>query len=486
MAHPIEIAVVGAGFSGALVATHLLRRAKAPLTIHLIERNPLQFARGTAYGTNLDCHLLNVPAANMSAFPDDPDHLLSWARKRETELRRFPWIGEISPATFLPRRVYGDYLQAVLAEAERSAAPEVRLERTHDEVMSLAVTPEAVRLRLAGGGLLQAERAVLALGNFPPGNPKVADPSFYRSPRYHGDPWAPGVLTALIETQSCLLIGSGLTMVDWAVSLSQAGYRGKIHVISRRGQWPRAHRLEPPAAFAIDPNNPPPSVRRWLNEIRRYLRSGATDWRPAIDALRPRNQFLWKSLPLPERRRFLRHLRPYWDCHRHRLAPLVAERLDALVASGQLVRHTGRILDFRESATDVEVLFKLRGLERAGAIQVDAVVNCSGSESDYRKLDSPLICELLDRGLIQPDPLALGLATAPDGALIGADGTPSDRLYTLGPPQKGMLWETTAVPEIRGQAARLAEVLLRIKNPLQSQTADSGAPNRPFQSQTPP
>ena len=468
MSVPVKIAIVGAGFSGTLVAAHLLRQTKSPLTVYLIERTPRQFGRGVAYSSGMDCHLLNVPAANMSAFPDDPEHFLRWAQRREggptkeqeESLINPPWVTEVAPTSFLPRRAYGDYLSWVIDEAERAASPTVRLERKVDKAVGVSITPEGANLRLLSGETLQVQKVVLALGNFLPGNPTVADPRFYESPRYHGNPWSSEVLQDLLATHSCLLIGAGLTMADWAITLSEAGYRGTMHVLSRRGLWPLAHQPYTPVPFSLDPNAPPQTVCAWLHQIRLYIRSSGCDWRAVIDALRPTNQTLWKSLPISERRRFLRHLRPFWDFHRHRIAPSIAARLQVLVDSGRLVRHVGRIMGYRETGRDVDVLIRQRGQGRVDSVRVDAVVNCSGSESDYRELQSPLIKDLLDQGLIHPDPLSLGLDVGQDGALIGAVGAASDCLFSLGPPQKGILWETTAVPEIRGQAARLATVLL--------------------------
>lgn len=454
-----RIAIIGAGFSGSLVAAHLSRIALRGTEIALIEKAPRQQGRGVAYGTELACHLLNVPAGNMSAFPDDPDHFLRWARARRDSLLCPPWVTEVEAGSFLPRRAYGRYLVDLLDAAVREAAPGIELSHHTAEVIRMAETPDGVCLQLRDGPRLLADRAVLALGNFPPGDPCVAEPAFYASMRYHGNPWKPGLLDTVLATRSCLLIGGGLTMVDWAIALKSAGYTGLIHAISRRGLWPRAHAPAMATAFALD--TVAPSTRNWLRALRRHIRETGGDWRAAIDALRPANQTLWQSLPLAEQRRFLRHLRPWWDCHRHRLAPIVAARLQALVDDGQLVCHVGRILEYREQPDTVEILVRPRHGGDAGVIAVDAVLNCSGSESDYRRLESPLVSDLLDRGLIRPDTLRLGLDVAADGALRRDDGTPSDRLFTLGPPEKGMLWETTAVPEIRIKAARLAERLSR-------------------------
>ncbi len=459
MVSPNRIAIIGAGFSGTLTAAHLLHQAKTPLTIHLVERAAAQFAQGVAYSTSASCHLLNVPAGNMSAYPADPAHFLRWAKDRQRSLIDPPWVTEISAASFLPRRAYGAYLSQVLDDAARQAAPGVRLERRLDEAIGVTIDSRGVMVHLMDGGLLHADKAVLALGNFRPGNPSLADPGFYQTARYHGDPWLASSLPAVLQTASCLLIGSGLTMVDWALALNQAGYRGSIHVLSRRGLWPQAHAQYTRVGFAFDPGTPR-SIRVWLHEIRHFIRSSRCDWRAAVDALRPDTQILWQSLSEAEQRRFLRHLRPYWDCHRHRIAPAVAARVQSMIDSGQLQRHMGRIQEFRERDGHVEAVIRQRGGAGMTTLRAGAVLNCSGSESDYRNLDHLLVRNLLQQGQAIPDPLRLGLKVDGRGALLDDHGVASPRLYTLGPPQKGVLWETTAVPEIRVQAERLAMTLL--------------------------
>lgn len=458
-----HVVIIGAGFSGTLVATHLLSSAQSPLKLALIEQSGAQLSRGVAYSTAVDCHLLNVPAGNMSAFPDQPEHFLCWAQRHENRLVNPPWVTAVTAASFLPRRAYGDYLADVIDQAQQATRPGVGLTRRVEAVVGVSVDQAGVNLCLRGGDSIRAQRVVLALGNFHPGDPWVSDPSFYQTPRYYGDPWAGEALRAVAETDSCLLVGSGLTMVDWAIALAEADYRGTIHTVSRRGLWPKGHRASGRVPFGIDLAESPLTVRGLLQQIRRQVRiqsRGDTDWRSVIDSLRPYNPQIWQQLPQDEQRRFLRHVRPYWDCHRHRLAPSVAERLQALAASGQLVRHAGRIQGYRVNGSHVAVSIRERGGNRMKTVSADAVVNCSGSESDYRKLDSPLVCDLLRQGLGCPDPLALGLNVDLNGALIDVNGKSSDRLFTLGPPQKGMFWETTAVPEIRVQAARLAERLL--------------------------
>jgi uncharacterized NAD(P)/FAD-binding protein YdhS len=453
------IAIIGAGFSGTMVAVHLLRYAQQPLTIYLIESKASQLGRGVAYSTDQDCHLLNVPAKNMSAFPDKPNHFFAWAKVRERELQQSAWISEITPDSFLPRRIYGDYLLDVLAKAEQ-AAPQHFVHRKTDKVLSISQDEEGGVLVLSGAEL-RVQKAVLAIGNFPPGDPKVEDPGFYQRGRYFSNPWSSDVLPALLTTQSCLLIGTGLTMVDWAVLLKEQAYQGQIHSISRHGLLPQVHKpySRNPSSINLSPEL---TARNLLSQLRQLANEPAYDWRQVVDIIRPITQTLWTGLSLMEQKRFLRHLRTYWDCHRHRLAPAVAEQFQAMRQSGQLQQHTGRVVAFHETAQDVDVLIHRRGHNNLEPIKVEAVVNCSGSESDYRKLSSPLVKDLLQQGLACPDALTLGLDVSADGALIDIQGNISERLFTLGPPLKGNLWETTAVPEIRVQAESLACHLLSL------------------------
>jgi len=455
----LDIAIIGAGFSGTLVACHLLRQSHRPVRVGLFERDPAQFGRGVAYSSPMNGHLLNVPAGGMSAFPDEPDHFLRWALARQHDLIDLPGSDQVTADSFLPRRVYGDYLTVLLDQAEASARRCHTLKRCPGKVVAIRLTGTGgACLEQADGSCYTARQVVLAIGNFPPANPPPREAGFYQSPRYHRNPWLPGVLSRLLKTGSCLLAGGGLTMVDWVVTLRQAGYGGRIHLISRRGLWPQAHQKTSPSGFTLRPDTL--SVRDALHQIRQHLRETGEDWHAVIDNLRPCTPSLWQRWSVDEKKRFLKHLRPYWDLHRHRLPPRIAWQLDSMKHTGQLIRHCGRILAYRENLDGVEVCYRPRFGHETERLWVESLVNCSGAESDYRRLESHLVKSLLQQGLIQPDALTLGLQATADGALLQANGKPSTVLYTLGPPLKGMLWETTAVPELRVQAQHLARHLL--------------------------
>lgn len=453
------IAIVGGGCSGSLVATQLLRQATSPLIVYLIERSP-QLCRGVAYSTQADCHLLNVPAGKMSAFPDDPHHFLDWAQRQEHLTREILPDG-VQADTFVPRKLYGSYLQAVLDEAEVNAPVGVRLERCRDEVVAIELQSEGAAVRLQSDRILHVQKIVLALGNFPSSHPPVQTPDFYSSSRYIGSAWSARALRGLNPKEPILLIGSSLTMVDLAIALQQQGHQGKIHVVSRHGLLPQRHKATS-SSLSLVKTKPQP-LRALVRQVREQVRVAAErgrDWRTVVDALRPATQELWQALSLKEQKQFLRHLRAYWDIHRHRLAPHVADGIDAMLHSGQLVVHAGRIQAYHEDSSGVDVTIRQRHTLENKTLHVSRVVNCTGPASNYRKLQHPLVVNLQSHRLLCPDELALGIKTAPNGALLNGLGETSKCLYTLGSTRKGDLWESVAVPEIRTQAMNLAQEIL--------------------------
>lgn len=457
------IAIIGGGLSGSLVAAHLLRQSRTPLIIKLIERNPRFLHRGIAYSTEAGSHLLNVPAGNMSAFPDDPEHFLRWGQGHRDKLIDPPWVTEIAPASFISRRGYGEYIQWVIQDAVNAGPPDVKLEIIQDEVEGLRQSGVGAVLSLQSGNTLHADKVILAIGNFPPADSALSENADLTHCRYIANPWIDASTMDWDEVESCLIVGAGLTMVDWVLDLYAKKFRGKIHVVSRRGLLPKAHAKVSSVPLWLNYQGKALSIRTLLRQFRSLMATpGPTEdnWRGLIDALRPHSPEIWSALPLSEQQRFLRHLRPYWDNHRHRLSPTTAATLKEIENNGQLSYYTGRVEKSEISAGKVNVSIRPRGQALRETLRVDRVINCTGTECDYRKLQHPLIKDLFSQELAQPDSIAFGLSVASDGALIGKSGRKSSIIYTLGPPQKGTYWETIAVPEIRGQAARLAEHLL--------------------------
>ncbi|MEH2026821.1 FAD/NAD(P)-binding protein [Nostoc sp.] len=458
---PTTIAIVGGGFSGSLVATHLLKTASQPLTIKLIERSD-KIGKGIAYSTDTNCHLLNVSAGNMSAFAHDPGHLLRWLQHNRDELTAF-FSEEVNASTFIPRKVYGLYIQSVLTEAEATAPSDVRLERLIDEVVGVQPEEKGAMISLRSGRCFAADRVVLALGNSPSAPPTIQNPNS-NDESYLRNAWSADALADLDADAPVLLIGTGLTMVDMVLSLSDRQHRGKIYAVSRRGLFPLKHQAAQPYPCFLTLENSPKSVRGWLRRLRAEVEIAAAqgyDWRAVIDSLRPMIQKIWQKLPTEEQQRFLRHLTPYWDVHRHRIAPRVADVVTQMLDSAQLTIAAGRIREYQALPDGVAVTVCQRKTQTNHILHVRRVVNCTGVAADYRRSPHPLITNLRSQKLIRPNAIGLGLDTDTHGALYAADGNVSTLLYTLGTPRKGDLWETIAVPELRGQAQELSKALLQ-------------------------
>ncbi|MCU1450691.1 MAG: hypothetical protein JWP02_2861 [Acidimicrobiales bacterium] len=450
-APPTTVAIVGGGCSGVLVATHLLAHSEGRCRVVLIESGP-SLGAGVAYGTDAPWHVLNTPAHMMSAFPGMPDDFARWA------------MGAHLTATadgFLPRRLFRLYLQSTLDRTERdSASP---LFRVRSRVTAVHARSSDAILGLDDGGHIEADRVVLALGNLPPTDPHPSLPE--AGPRYIADPWAPRALATIDHDAPVLLIGSGLTAVDVALSLAGRGHRGPIDAVSRHGLLPRPHALgssgaaAPPPAVAPDPGL---TTRALVGAMRRAVRGAEArgeDWRPLVDGLRPVTQQIWRSLPEDERRRFLRRAARLWEVHRHRMAPAVAASVEDLMASGRLVVRAGTVASVAADHGALRIGLRRRG-GRSHDLRVGHVVNCTGPSADVRSSDDPLLRTLLASGQARPDPLALGLDISDDGGLVGRDNRPSRVLWTLGSLCRGRVWESTAVPEIRDQACALATTLV--------------------------
>ena len=428
-----DVIVVGGGFSGTMAAAQLVRRG---LGVVLVEGGG-RAGLGTAYSTREAVHLLNVPAARMSAWPDRPDDFVDAGHDL---------------AAFAPRREFGAYLRAILDAAVADGVTLVAAQAVS------AVREGDWHVTLADGGSVRARALVLAQGNQPPAPMRAGegvDPALFVN-----NPWGSEARAAVGRVAASggdvLILGTGLTMVDMVLSLAAAGHRGRIVALSRRGQVPRAHAAHAPAPveFAEVPQGNVLALWRWLR-----ARGRAVGWRGAVDALRPHAQALWRGLDAAEQGRFLRHARPYWDVHRHRIAPQVAEQLRAMIAEGLLEVVAGRIGSVREVEGGLAVAYSRRNMpspdpsrEREGSFS--AVFNCTGPLGAMERTGDPLLRQMIGDRLVAVDRLGIGLAA--DQA-----GRAGPAVWALGPLTKGELWEIVAVPDIRGQAAEVADDIAR-------------------------
>jgi uncharacterized NAD(P)/FAD-binding protein YdhS len=461
------VAIVGGGISGTLVAMRLLGLVRPPqmMFVLVIEPRP-QLGPGLAYSTIYSGHLMNVRAGRLSLVDEDPEHFVRWFRAHSDS--------SASADSFAPRHLYGRYASELLAAAQAKAHPYVALKHIRGEVVDLHQADSGVELQLKSGSSLRADAAVLAPGNPPPSQDAVPDPEFRSSPHYLSSVWQAGTVS-LDRDASVLLVGSGLTAIDVAVALNEAGFQGVIHAVSRRGLWPQVHAPYQPSSRVAWKGETFGSLRALLSAVRDEVKreeAAGSNWRAVVDSLRPYGNRLWQGLSPADRQRFFRHLRPYWEAHRHRMAPQVAQIVQDLGEQGRLRLHAGRVRVTFWDDEGVEVQIKLRG-GSSHHVRVNRVINfnCTAPESDYRKLTHPLWRNLFARGTVVAGPCGLGVRTGPDGELINAEGEPSENLFTLGPTRIGTLFETMSVEEIRVQAAALASRLLDATRMPQTSTA---------------
>lgn len=415
-------AIIGGGFSGAMLAARL---AEEGLPSLLIDRTG-NFGAGVAYSTGLDRHLLNVRANRMSAVEGRPDDFVRWL---ETHHPR-----HADPEGFVPRRLYGLYVQDRLARTEASHPG--LIERLTGEAAAI----EGSTVRLADGQRIEADAVVLATGN---PSPRTAPGD--GAGRIVVDPWAEGALDRVAAEDAVLIFGTGLTMVDVVLGLLEKGWQGRATALSRRGLLPRAHgEVHDPAVPPTPALTEGPASRR-LAEGRRM--AGESGWRGVMEGLRPITADLWSAADAPTRGRWLRHLRPWWDVHRHRIAPGIAATLESLQSAGRLTVGAGRVRQARETADGVEVVWTPRGGQGERRTSADWLIDCSGPGHDPAT-QAPM-ASLIEAGRARLDPLGLGLELDAAGRAIRADGSVDPRLFVLGPPARAAYWETVAVPDIR-------------------------------------
>jgi uncharacterized NAD(P)/FAD-binding protein YdhS len=454
------IAIIGGGFSGTMTAVNLARLAQQPTRVVLINhRRPL--SRGTAYGTRHPDHLLNVAARNMSALPDQPEHFVNWLRCRseysdlpEAQLRE----------TFAPRRVYGDYLCSLSFGCfhplgDRSP---VTLGRRDDEAIDLEPHDGGgLIVSLAGGDLIEADRVVLATGNQPPA-PLAGLPSDFAHPAYVADPWSDWESKLPDASRDVVLLGAGLTMVDAVLTLLSLDWRGGIVAVSRSGMLPLSH------FRGIDyPEFPPESPEtlglaalvKLIEEHCQALRERGANPAIAVDRLRPHTQRIWKNLSVGEKQDFLREHAARWNVTRHRIAESIHRRVTEAIEQQRLRIVRGTVNSVEADGAGLRVVMQTAD-GQTSTLPAGLAINCTGPQAQFSTTDVPLFQNLLRRGLVRPDQLDMGIDVNDDFGVINREGQASDTLYAMGPLLKGTLWETTAVPELRGQALQIAQSLI--------------------------
>lgn len=459
------IAIIGGGFTGTMILANLLQQARpapAPLHFVLIDRQPA-VGEGIAYRTNDSRHLLNVPAGKMSCWPDRPDDFLNFARSLDPAVKA---------GDFLPRKLYGQYVRQTMLDLAELSDARLSVEIIRDEAASLAPnsSPSNWTVTTAANRTLSADLAIITLGHRPPAEQFIRR---WKGPRtrFIEDPWSALVLSQIGPDEPVMILGSGLTAVDAILTLDRDDRTAPLTVVSRRGLLPQPHASEPKVAGDVssllarwlDPSQPLKACDL-VRALREHIQSAADqgiDWRQVIDGLRPAIARIWERLSLAERACFLRHVRPFWEIHRHRMPPAVAGRLSHLRARKILDLTAGALVTAEADTDVINVTLSSRGCHGTRQVRVAWVVNCTGPGIHHRRSTHPILCPLIESGVLSDDGLGLGLRTDAEGRALDANGRPQANLLVAGTLRKSTLWESTAVPELRQQAATAAAVALR-------------------------
>lgn len=462
-----DIIIIGAGFSGTLLAAHLVRQNLGGRSIHLVADDTCAPGRGVAYATPMGEHLLNVRAQQMSAWAEDPEHFVRWLAK-EIPARRGEdavLLAEQRDDMFAPRRLYGQYLEDILSEALRTS-------RAEQNVALTVHAERAQKIERATGGLtvtLSSGRTfcgtvILCTGHLTPRWPRALAACAAKEKtetRLIQNPWDWSRLGVLHEAKSVGIVGTGLSMIDTVLTLAKRNYQGPIFAFSRHGYLPMRHRLHL-SRRDLQPRERPTTARALVRAISEELEladKAGDDWRQVIDALRPVTQGLWRALSDAEQGRVWRHAKSLWDAHRHRIAPEVADTVDGMRTRGQLTIFGGSLRRAEMCAEGIRVnLSPRRGGAEAEHL-FDRLVNCTGGALTWDRADDPFYRSLFAQGLAKPGPRGLGPQANEQGALLDAAGAVQSDLLVMGPALAAHNFESVAVPELRIQAAHLARFL---------------------------
>lgn len=442
-----------------MVAVHLLRQQQTPVHVLLLNEG-YPVGKGVAYSAGSDLFLLNVYAGRMSAYPDQPHHFVDWLRQQPLYAYTPP---EELEKIFMPRKVYGQYLEEQLTQALAQPAGHNTAQVLSQRVVHLQHTAQAefpYQLQLKDGQQIPAHKVVLALGNFQPSPLRGTSPQL-APPLYYHNPWKPEAWQNLPDQGRLLLIGTGLTSIDIILALLKQGFNGTITAVSTNGYLPYPYRTSTlDTAFSTQIAGAS-SLREVVDLFKKALQEKGQDhWEPLINGVRAQTQALWQRFSDADKKRFSQKLGSLWTVARHRLPPQVHAKIKQAIKDGFLEIMPGRIQKIHPQNGQIEVQVKTLGTTQT--LLADRVINCTGPQLEYAKLKDPLVKSMLAQDLLFPHPMGMGLKADAHYRVLQANGEPCQGLFTLGAALRGELWESNAVPELREQAQALSQEILHL------------------------
>jgi uncharacterized NAD(P)/FAD-binding protein YdhS len=450
----LKIAVIGGGFTGVAFVIHAIRARRPALDLDITIVEPAAvLGRGIAYGTSEPLHRINVPSDRMSLFADDATHATRWFAAHDAI---DPGSGDGKGAYYVSRARYGEYVAATLDDVVAAAAPHVRVSHRRSSASGVRKSGQGYSVELDDGTHLDADRVALCFGHAPSKPPCSIDDKALHDPRLVTNPWSADALRAISRDASVLLVGTGLTMADVAVTLIERGHAGRIVAISRRGLRAQPHGIFSSAADFLGDTPAPASARKLVRMLRQRIARDETrvGWHPAIDAFRFELPRIWNALPVTEKHRVIARLLPFWDVHRFRIAPQIHEAIERAISTGQMTVGIAGITDVQGTGQGFRAGLRLPGGQRQ-VHDFDAVVFCTGPARDMSR--NPLVKSLLDSGLARLDAVRIGIDTDLQSRVRDADGNVSPGLLAFGPITRASFGEMTGAPDIARHLERVLE-----------------------------
>lgn len=451
-----RIGIIGGGFSGSLLTFNLIKNSSSPLNITIFD-NRKEIGRGLAYSTKEDLHLLNVPVGKISAIHNESEHFYNWLKDNKKE--------NYEKNSFVSRKIYGDYIQDIFEKVKTQAKEKNIIVNTitNTKINSLDLINNEIELREQNNEKFNFDKVVLAIGNYAPSNPNIENNDFFNSPNYYKDPWSIKDFEDFKNKESILIIGSGLTMIDIVMSLKMVNYKGKIYIISPHGYLPQKHQdYIPYHDFLANINIPNKALDIFKIVHQEVIKAEKNnqDWRAVIDSLRPYSQKIWINFSDDERKRFMKFVRHKWGVLRHRIPIETYNIFNEMINNNQISVLTGRPKNIFESNDCITVKYKKSKTNDIEELKTNIIINCTGPESNFEKLQDPLILDMKSKNLFNTDSLKLGINTNDDYNLLDRNNHAINNIYTIGSLLKGKLWESIAVPELRVQAYDLSKIIL--------------------------
>ncbi|MEO3988964.1 FAD/NAD(P)-binding protein [Pseudocitrobacter cyperus] len=446
-----HIVIIGGGFSGAAVAVHLLRDAQTSLRITVIEPREVP-GLGVAYSAADPAHRINVPAARMQLSGEDEGAFERWYRQQES-YRRDTDARRPDGSVYPQRGEFGRYVaEAFFTAAQKQLGRVMHLRDT-------AIAWQDNQVITAQGKRIFADRVVLAVSHPPPDLPKEVR-AIAGHPRLIANPWVAGALENIPLDANVAIAGTALSMADVVASLSRLGHRGTLLAFSRHGLLSRANAAAGLPKWQADYSTG--TLRQRLRQIREDIARAAVSglpWQVVLDEVRSQGQSIWQQLSEREQRQFLRHLRRFWDVHRYRIAPQVADAIASREQAGLLTVLAARLKTVTAKENHLRLQLAVRG-DALRDLNVDYLILTTGPAHATLTESQPFLRDLRAQGLIRPDVLGLGIDVDARSQTLNAQGEPSTTFLVSGPAARGRFGELMGLPQVADHAQAVARELL--------------------------